>query len=405
MKRFFRVLLRSTLYLLLAAGAAAAIAWSFWPQPVPVELAAIGRGSLRVTVDEDGKTRIKERYVVSAPLAGRLLRIELDPGDAVRRGTTQLAVIEPVAPEMLDVRELAQAEAKVQAAEAVLARVEPAMERARAEWEFSESELARIRALVRSKAASNQELEQAQMQYRAREADLRSARFAQDVASFELEMAKAALLHAQPPAAGETARRRFEISSPISGQVLRVHEESETIVQRGMALLELGDPTDLEVEVDVLSVDAVQIAPGTKAFLEQWGGQQPLIATVRLVEPAGFTKISALGVEEQRVNVILDLDDPADRRRTLGDAFRVEARIVIWEQDDVLQVPTGALFRQRDQWAAFVRRDGQAELRIVTIGHRNSLAAEILDGLAEGEQVILHPSDKIADGTSIELRQ
>jgi HlyD family secretion protein len=242
------------------------------------------------------------------------------------------------------------------------------------------------------------------MLYRAREQDHRAARFAQHVAQFELDMARAALLRARPTDEAPPDDRQFPIFSPIDGQVLRVFQESATTVQPGEDLLELGDPTDLEAEVDVLSSDGVKIRPGAKAFLEQWGGESALTATVRLVEPSAFTKVSALGVEEQRVNVILDLDAPVEGRRWLGDAFRVEARIVIWEQEDVLQVPTGALFRRGDDWAVFVLQHGRAVLRIVAIGHRNSLAAEVLGGLREGDQVILHPSDKVQEGVQVQLR-
>ncbi|MCH5375355.1 MAG: HlyD family efflux transporter periplasmic adaptor subunit, partial [Planctomycetes bacterium] len=308
MKRALRFLFRTLMLLAVLGAVAGGLVWSFWPQPLAVELATIGRGPLRVTVDEDGKTRIRERYVVSTPLAGRLLRIDLDAGDPVLSGTTRLATIEPSDPEILDARELAQAEAKVEAAEAALARVEPTVERAKAQWEYAENELARMRKLAAKSNVSDQELDQAEMLERTSQQDLRSARFAQDVAKFELEMAKAALIRARPAESSPADPHGFEIYSPITGRVLRLLQESETVVPAGAPLLELGDPSDLEVEVDVLSTDAVKIARGTKALLEQWGGDRPLEATVRLVEPAAFTKISALGVEEQRVNVILDLD-------------------------------------------------------------------------------------------------
>jgi HlyD family secretion protein len=404
MKRLIRFLFRTLMILLLVGGMAGALVWSFWPQPLEVELSTIGRGPLRVTVDDDGRTRIRERYVVSAPLAGRLLRIDLDPGDAVYNATTLLATIEPSAPQILTAREVAQAEARVHASEAALAKAAAAVERARAEWEYAESEMGRLRPLVAARAASPREAEEAEMQYRAREQDLRAASFAQEVAQFEVQMARAALLHAQP-GSDPASDRRFPIRSPIDGQVLRVLQKSEAVVQVGTPLLELGDPTDLEIEVDVLSVDAVKIARGSRAILEQWGGDQPLRAVVRRVEPAAFTKISALGVEEQRVNVILDLDEPPDRSRTLGDAYRVEARIVIWEQDDVLQVPTGALFRHRDQWAVFLMAEGRAVLRTVEIGQRTSLAARVLGGLDEGDRVVLFPSDQVADGSRIAPRR
>jgi HlyD family secretion protein len=404
MKRLLRFLIRMAMYLTLLAVLVGGLVWFFWPRPLPVEWTTVSRGRLHVTVDEDGKTRIRQRYVVSSPLAGRLLRSTLDPGDAVQRGSTLLATIEPNEPEILDDRALAQAEARVRAAEAVWNRVEPAVERARIEWEHAEAEWTRFRKLAETASVSAQQVDEAEMIYRARQQDLRSAQLAQDIARFEWDLAKAALLQATPSEIDSPTPRRFDIHSPIDGRVLRVLERSETAVQSGTPLLELGDVYDLEVEVDVLSPDAVKISPGTRAFLERWGGDRPLAATVRLVEPAAFTKISALGVEEQRVNVILDLKEPPDQRPQLGDAFRVEARIVIWEAEDVLQVPTGALFRQRNDWAVFLIEENRATLRIVEVGHRNSLSAQILAGLEEGDRVILHPSDQVTDGSPIVLR-
>ena len=411
-----RAVVRTILALALVAAIVGGIVWSFWPQPVAVEVDTVRRGALRVTVDEDGKTRIKERYVVSTPLGGRLLRIDLDPGDAVSACETLLATVEPNQPELLDARAVAQAEAKVKAAEAALSRVGPTLQRAQVELDFAKRELARLRPLsgtVETRAISVERLEQAEMLYRAREQDYRAATFAEDVAEFELAMAKAALLHTQSPQAGPSPpgdpadpvdKHAFKIFSPINGRVLRVLQESATVVPAGARLLELGDPSDLEVEVDVLSGDAVNIRPGARAFLEQWGGERALHATVRRVEPSAFLKISALGVEEQRVNVILDLNDPLEQRGTLGDGFRVEARIVIWEGNYVLQIPTGALFRHRDDWATFVLQDDRAVLRAVKVGHRNSLAAEVVEGLREGDQVILHPSDKVRDGVVVRVR-
>jgi HlyD family secretion protein len=399
-----KFLVRGLLFLIVAGAIVGGLVWSFWPQPVDVEVGAVTRGRLTVTVDEDGKTRIKERYTVAAPLAGRLLRVELDPGDTVKRGQTLLATLEPNPPDILDVRAVALAEAKVKAAQAALDRAQPLIERAREELNFAQSELERFQKLAKTDSASKRDVEQAQMLYRSRTQDYSAARFAQDIAQFELETAKAALVLVQPSEAGPADDRQLPIKSPIDGHVLRLFQESATVVRPGDRLLELGDPADLEVEVDVLSSDAVRIKPGDKAFLEQWGGETPLPATVRLIEPSGFLKVSALGVEEQRVNVILDLDDPPEKRRVLGDAFRVEARIVIWEQDDVLQIPTGALFRRRDQWTAFAVREARAELRTLEIGHRNSLFAEVISGLQAGDQVILHPSDKVRAGVQVNVR-
>jgi len=400
-----RYVIRTLLYLVVLSVVVGGLAWSFWPQPVLVEVTPITTGPLRVTVDEDGKTRIQERYIVSTPISGRLSRITLDPGDAVEVGTTLLATIEPQEPELLDPRALAQAQAKVKAARAALDRLGPTVERARTEQAHADKQLARAKELLTTSAISREYLEATETAARARAQDCRAAEFAQDVAKFELELAEAALWRASPDDSASTKPSQFHITAPITGQVLRVFQESTTVVPAGTQLLELGDPTHLEVEVDVLSSDAVKIRPGTAAYLEQWGGDRPLRAVVRRVEPAAFTKISALGVEEQRVNVILDLDEPLENRRSLGDGFRVEARIVIWEADRVLQLPTGALFRHANDWAVFVVRDGVADLRTVQIGHRNSLAAEIQAGLQEGEQVILHPSDQVTDGVTVQVRE
>jgi HlyD family secretion protein len=291
----------------------------------------------------------------------------------------------------------------VHAAEAALARAEPVVERARAELAFADSVVARQRALVQSNAVAKERLEEAEMLQCARSQDQRAALFSRDIARFELEMARAALLHARP-ADPITDAPHFSIKAPVSGQVLRILQRSATVVRSGTELIEVGDARDLEIEVDVLSSDGVAISPGAKAFLEQWGGDKPLDAVVRLVEPSAFTKISALGVEEQRVNVILDLLAPPEQRQSLGDGFRVEARIVLWEERDVLQTPTGSLFRHGDDWAVFVVADGVARRRTVQLGQRNSLVAQVLDGLQPGELVILHPSDQVRDGIAVQQR-
>jgi HlyD family secretion protein len=381
-----------------------AVVYAFLPRPVAVDVASLTRGPLRVTVDEDGKTRIKDRYVVSSPLAGRLLRIELDPGDSLVAGQTLLAVIEPKDPELLDARTLAQAEARVKTCEAAHKQARPQVERAKAAVDLAEAERGRARSLAAQRAISTQELDNVETVYRTRAEEYRSAQFAEEIAQFELEQARAALLRTQPNPATPSNGWQFEIHAPISGRVLRVFRESATVVMPGESLLELGDPTDLEVEIDVLSADAVKVRPGAKVFLEHWGGERALLGSVRLVEPSAFTKVSALGVEEQRVNVIVDFVDPPDERGPLGDGFRVEARIVIWEQPDVLKAPMSALFRQGEEWAVFRREQGRARIATVRIGMRNSLEAEILEGLNVDDEVIVHPSDKVHDGVQVSIR-
>lgn len=396
---------RRFVILLVLGGICAAIYQAMQPQPVKVDLAAVQRDSLRVTIDEDGKTRIKERYVVSTPLAGRLLRVDIDPGDPVAAGSLPIAVIEPNDPQLLNPRELAAAEALERAAEAKLQRAAPLVASARAELDFAESELARQRELRRSGATTTTGVQDAERRYRTTTQAFRAASFAADIARFELEQAKAALMPSRTaPGSNSEPTWRFDVCSPIAGKVLRVFQESSAVVTPGTPLLEVGDPTDLELEIDVLSSDAVQIQPGDDVVIEHWGGDHPLHGSVRLVEPSAFTKVSALGVEEQRVNVIIDLTDPVEKRPTLGDGFRVEVKIVVWEGPDVLQVPISALFREDDDWLVF-RKDGdRAASQIVEVGHRNKVAAEILSGLDEDDQVIVHHSDQITDQVLIEPR-
>jgi HlyD family secretion protein len=386
---------------LVAAAVVGALVWAVLPKPVGIDVATVARGPLQVTVDEDGQTRIKERYIVSTPLSGRLLRIGHDVGDTVIAGETILARIEPTDPALLDPRARAQAEARVNAAEARLNQSATTLEKSRAALEFAESELGRLRRLLETRAATPSQVEEQELRFRTETQEYKAARFTEEIARFELELEQAALLRTTPNGDSDSSDGHFIIHAPISGRVLKVFQESATVVTPGAQLLELGDPTDLEVVVDVLSSDAVRIVPGAKALLDQWGGEAPLETTVALVEPSGFTKISALGVEEQRVNVILEFDDPVEQRATLGDGFRVEAHIVVWEAPTVIRVPNSALIRHRQDWAVFTLQEGRARLRIVTIGHQNSLDAEVLSGLDDGEQIIVHPSDQVADGVAV----
>jgi HlyD family secretion protein len=350
----------------------------------------------------------------------------MDPGDAVTAGKTLLATIEPRDPELLDARAIAQAEARVRAADATLRKVEPMLEEVRATQAYAEAELVRAREAAKGAAISRAELENAELLYRQKSEELRSTRIAEEIARFELQQAEAALIRSRPreddfkpdaqPAEtngelangsnspGMTNGWNFTIYSPINGRVLRVFQESAAVVNAGASLLELGDPSDLEIEVDVLSQDAIQVHPGAVVLLEHWGGEETLQGRVRLVEPSGFTKISTLGVEEQRVNVIVDLIDAPETRPTLGDGFRVEARIVIDEARDVLKVPTSALFRVGGKSALFLVKDGIAHQQIIQIGRQNGLEAEVIEGLAEGDQVIVHPSDQVEDGVAVRQR-
>jgi HlyD family secretion protein len=381
------------------------IVYAFLPRPVPVDLALAARGPLRVTVEEDGKTRIKERYVIASPVTGQQLRIELHPGDKVEAGKTVLAVLEPSDPSLLDARALAEAKARVRAAEAAKEQAQAKLEAARAKHELTKHELGRAQKLRAGQSISAQEFDTVEHAEQTAHKELRASQFFVKVATFELDLAQAALIRTRPPAAGKEAdNSRIEIHAPASGKILRVFQESAAVVTPGTKILEIGDPADLEAEIDVLSQDAVKIKPGNKVLFEHWGGGQPLLGQVRYVEPAAFLKISALGVEEQRVYVIADFVDPPEKRQALGDAFRVEARIIIWEGTDVLKIPAGALFRQGENWAVFAVVDGRATLRLVRAGHTNGLETQILEGLRENDWVIVHPSDRVQDGIRVVTR-
>ncbi|MEZ6060220.1 MAG: HlyD family efflux transporter periplasmic adaptor subunit [Planctomycetaceae bacterium] len=399
------VWIRRLFYVAVAGSLIAAVLMAMRPQPVQVDAAVIARGPLVVTISDDGRTRIRERYVVSAPLNGRLVRISLHPGDEVVAKQTLLTTIEPTDPALLDPRTVAQAEARVKAAEARVSQAEPKLATTRDALNLQESEFARIQRLFEKQSASQQDLDRQRVAFRQAENDYNAARLEGQIASFELDQARAALLRTgegQEATAG--TEWSFPITSPVSGRVLQVYQESSTVVNAGDKILEVGDPKDLEVEVDVLSSAAVQIHPGARVLLKEWGGDHPLEARVRLVEPAAFTKISALGIEEQRVNVIIDFVDPLEKRPALGDGYRVEAEIVKWSSEDVITVPTGALFREGQRWAVFVISDGRAELRDVEPGHRNDDNAEVLDGLQEGDRVILYPGDRVEAGTQVTQR-
>ena len=374
-------------------------------KPILVEMTATIRAPLRVTVDEDGKTRIRDRYVVAAPLGRKIAADRTGSGRPCDgRGDDCWPAIEPQDPELLDPRELAQAEARVKAAEGALSRAEPVVERARVELAFAESLVARRRELVESNADSKERLEEAEMLQRAQVPGPPRSAVRPRHRPVRTGNGSSGLVAVPSRRHDRRATRHLTLTAPISGQVLRVLQRSATVVQAGSELLELGDAADLEVEVDVLSTDAVAIRPGAKAFLEQWGGEQPLEAVVRLVEPSAFTKISAWASKNNASTSSWTLISPLEQRPSLGDGFRVEARIVLWEEQDVLQAPTGALFRHGDEWAVFVVADGVARMRTVKLGRRNSLAAQILDGLQEGELIILHPSDQVHDGAKVQER-
>lgn len=398
-----KLLRRLVLLLLLCAGGAW-IVLAFQPQPLQVDVATIGTGPLQVTVNEDGKTRLKERFVVSTPLAGRLRRVEFKPGDLIEASQTVLATILPDNPKLLDPRERIEAEARVRAAESAVLRAQAGVDAALAAQEIAATQHARIHKLHSGGGATDQQFEDATLTLRTRTEEHRSTKFSLEISQFELALAQAALERFDPNADNSADGWHFEIHSPISGRVLRVLQESAAVLPAGTPLIELGDPRNLELEIDVLSTDAVKIEPGDTVIVDQWGGGQPLRALVRLIEPSAFTKVSALGVEEQRVNVIADFDDPTGECSKLGDGYRFEARIVVWEEDQVLLAPTAALFRTGQDWAVFVVEGDRARLQRVKLGHRNAESAAVLEGLTAGAVVIVYPSDRVEDGTLVAAR-
>lgn len=388
----------STMVLL---AAAAGIVWSVIPRPEPVDTATVTKGAFVATVNEDGKTRIRERYVVAALLAGRLTRVRLKVGDRISSNETIATILPSLAP-FLDPRSRQEAEEKLGVAEAGLEQARAAVERARAQADQAQKELARTRALFERGATTVQALERAELAMRVADRDLRAAEFHYHAAEHELAQVRALLARYHTGAEGQA--ERWNVTAPIPGVVLKVAQESETIVQPGAPILEIGDPRDLEVVVDVLSTDAVEIRPGAAVAIENWGGQGTLQGRVRLIEPAAFTKVSTLGVEEQRVNILIDLISPPEEWSGLGDGYQVDARITVFAQENATIVPAGALFRRGDSWNVFVVDDGRAQVRAITLLRRSGRLAAITTGLAPGERVIVYPSDRIASGVRVEFR-
>ena len=380
------------------------LAFAFRPRAVIVDIVTVDRGELVITVNDEGETRVHDVYVLSAPVAGHMRRIDLHAGDPVVALETIVAEIQPIDPAFLDPRSEAQARADVRAAESAKALAEAEVEQARAELEFAEREHERANALIQDGTISQRELDTAERNNRTRTAALATAIAALDVRNYELERARAALVSPAQTATGGQDCDCISIRSPVTGQVLRIVQQSEAVVAAGAPLIEIGNARDLEIVVDLLSADAVKVEPGQRVIIERWGGEAPLIGRVRLVEPFGFTKISALGIEEQRVNVIIDLTSDESEWQRLAHGYQVDVRIVLWESDDTLILPLLALFRNGPDWSVFVESDGRAELRTVEVGRRNSLDAEVLGGLEVGERVVLHPSDRVSGGVRIAER-
>lgn len=363
------------------------------PRAVEVESAAVARGPLTVTVDEEGRTRVRERFVVAAPVGGRLQRVDLHEGDPVAVGT----VLAHIAPAPLDPRAQAQAEARLRAAEASRQGAASREQSARAGFDQAHRDRERADELGREGLQPVEGRERAVLSEVAAAAELSAARHATEAAVQEVAEARAALLATSPEA--RRASSLVPVRSPQKATVLRVLQESDRVVAAGTPLFELGDLGDLEVVAELLSSDAVNVRPGAAMWIGGWGGGHDIAGKVRRVEPSGFTKVSALGVEEQRVNVVGDFVSGAEG---LGDGFRVEVRVVVWESQSALRIPGSALYRTGSDWRAFVIENGRAVSRIVQVGHRTTTEAEVLGGLQEGDRVILYPGDRVTEGARVD---
>ncbi|MBT56333.1 MAG: RND transporter [Mameliella sp.] len=400
---------RLVLTLITVALVAGALTAAFWPRPLLVDLGTVTRGPMQVTIDEEGRTRVAEAYVVSTPVAGRLLRVQVNPGDPVVRGKTVVAHMRPSNPSALDVRTREQALAAVQAAEAALRVARADLNAAIANRDLANSELSRTVQLNERLVASAAELYLARQNARVAEASVETSEAAISMREADLANARAQLIgfddQGLAAAINGNASDDIPLHAPADGRILRVIQQSETTLPAGAAIMEIGDVhSDLEVVVELISSDAVQIATGAPVIIDDWGGVAPLQGEVRRIDPFGITKFSALGVEEQRVPVTVALTDPSEIRSGLGHGYRVETRIVIWSDEDALKVPASALFRANDGWAVFVMLDGVAGRRTVEIGRNNGIDAEVLGGLNAGDRVVLYPSAAIEDGASIAPR-
>ena len=389
---------RRLLALVLALAVLGGLAWALWPRPVEVETARVAKATLTVTVEAEGKAHIRDIYTVSAPIAGHLQRVALLAGDPVTQGETVVARIQPTAPALLDARARRIAEAVRDAAEAAVDLAKAQVTQAGAELTFRKDELVRAESLKAHQAISTRDYDQAKLAQTAAIASLNSAQATLSVRERELQSANAALMPGGDPWEGDNCCT--ELKAPVSGRVLRVLTESEQTVAAGTPILEIGDPLALEIKADFLSSDAVRVTEGAAALIDGWGG--PAVpAHVLRVDPSAETKVSALGIEEQRVTIRLALDGDSAARQALGDGYRVIARITVWQGEGLVAVPVGALFRQGADWAVYRVQDGRARLVKVTLGERTDSLAEVTGGLSVDDVVILHPSDRVADGTAV----
>ena len=399
------VLIKRAIVALALSAVLAGLVWFAWPAPIPVDLATVARGSMEVTIDDEAKTRVRHVYTVSAPLTGDVLRTSLEVGDWVTADQTVVAIMRPTAPSFHDVRSHEELQAALAAAEAAVNLAESEVRRAETALVFSRKEFERAKELALTQTISAKALDRAKFDLEAAEAAMASAKAQLEVRRNERDTIGTRL--AQPsgnPAAQSDPACCIQVRAPVTGRVLKIIQESEAVVQAGSPLVEIGDPRDLEIVADLLSTDAVQISPGSPVRIDGWGGP-PVGGQVSRVEPVGFMKVSAMGIEEQRVRTIIDLIDPPEAWSRLGHDYRVIVHVTIWRSEDALTVPVGALFRKWDDWAVFVVRNGRAHTVPIKAGHRNNRSVEVISGLSEGDRVLLHPTDRITDGVRVVQRE
>ncbi len=374
--------------------------WGLSPKPIVIETGVAARKPLTVQISEEGKTRVKNRYVVAAPVSGKMRRVLLKPGDQVTAGETILTSIDPAPSSLLDPRSRAQAEAVVSLHKASRQQAAELLEARRAALKMADADRDRVRSLTRAGSLSDSERDRMEAEASMKAAEVRAAEFSLQVIDYEIIQAEAAL--AQPES--NSSNSLVDVKSPVSGRVLKVIQESEMIITPGAPILEIGDPGDIEIEAEILSRDAVAIKAGDPVEVEQWGGAFPIKGIVRRVEPAAFTKISALGVEEQRVIVLIDLIDIPEAAKSLGDRYRVEVRVATWHANDALVIPAGSLFREGNLWKTYVFKNDTAKLTTVEAGQSDGRFTEILSGIQAGEEVLLHPPDTVKDGAAVTRR-
>jgi HlyD family secretion protein len=389
------------LWSIVLLGVVGFIVYGYLPQPIEVETVKPTVGSIAITVEDDGETRIRERYVLSTPVTGKLLRVDFHAGDPVIAGETEIARIQPSDPSLLDARSRAEAQARVRVAVAAYGQAYTTVQRAKEALKLAEQDFERAVKLRKSNAMAQAEYDAAENRLRLAMADVRSAESAQWVAQYEIDQAEATVQYIKATY-DPNDDNFFTVVSPITGKVLEVHREDSGIVASGTAIASIGDPSDLELVIDVLSTDAVKVCAGDPVIVEHWGGDEPLVGVVRIVEPSAFLKISALGLEEKRVNVIVDFTDPFQDRNSLGDGFRIEAKIIVDKTSpDSISVPTGTLFRQGEAWQVYRIIDDAAELTTVQIGKTNGRRTEIQSGITESDRLILHPTESIHTGVQV----